>query len=323
MEKNQLLTVDDLSMFFLGGECPVKAVQNVSFRMGQGEVFGLVGESGCGKTMTALSIMRLIPVPGRIMGGRIVFEEKNLVELSQQDMQKVRGGRIGMVFQEPLTSLNPVLRIGDQIAEVLLAHRQLSTQGAREVSTELLGKVGFDRPDKRYLQYPHQLSGGQRQRVLIAIAIACNPSLIIADEPTTALDVTIEHQILQLLESLIDRSGMSLLFITHNLHIIRRMANRIGVMYTGRMVEQSPVEDFFEEPLHPYSKGLLDSIPEFTSGSRRLNAIPGSVPRLSELPGGCSFHPRCPSVMGRCRSEEPIMFEAKGNRWVRCFLYHN
>jgi oligopeptide/dipeptide ABC transporter ATP-binding protein len=323
VEKNQLLIADNLSTFFLGGEYPVKAVQNVSFRIGQREVFGLVGESGCGKTMTALSIMRLIPIPGRIMTGRIIFEEKNLVELSQQDMQKVRGGRIGMIFQEPLTSLNPVLRIGDQIAETLLAHTQLSAQETREVSTDLLDKVGFDRPGKRYLQYPHQLSGGQRQRVLIAIAIACSPSLIIADEPTTALDVTIEHQILQLLGSLIDGSNMSLLFITHNLHIIRRMANRVGVMYTGRMVEQSPVDDFFKEPLHPYSKGLLDSVPEFTSGSKRLNAIPGSVPRLSELPGGCSFHPRCPYAMGSCKSEEPIMFEAKGNRWVRCFLYQN
>lgn len=323
MERNKLLSVEGLSTFFVGGESPVKAVQNVTFGIGRGEAFGLVGESGCGKTMTALSIMRLVPVPGKIVGGRVFFEQQNLIELSQQEMQRVRGGRIGMVFQEPLTSLNPVLRIGDQISETLIAHKRLTVQKARDASVELLGRVGFDRPDKRYLQYPHQLSGGQRQRVLIAVAISCNPSMIIADEPTTALDVTIEDQILKLMESLIDNSGMSLLFITHNLHIIRRIANQAGVMYAGRMVEQSPVDDFFREPLHPYSKGLLDSVPEFTSGLKRLNAIPGSVPRLSELPRGCSFHPRCPYTMDRCRSEEPMMVEAKVKRWVRCFLYQN
>ncbi len=323
MEDNRLLSVEDLSTFFVGGERPVKAVQNVTFGIGRGEAFGLVGESGCGKTMTALSIMRLVPIPGRIMNGRIIFEHRNLMDLSQQEMQQVRGGRIGMIFQEPLTSLNPVLRIGDQISETLITHRGVTARQARETSVELLGKVGLDHPDKRYFQYPHQLSGGQRQRVLIAIAVSCNPSMIIADEPTTALDVTIEDQILRLLESLIAHSDMSLLFITHNLHIIKRIANRVGVMYTGRMVEQSAVEGFFREPLHPYSRGLLDSIPEFTSGTKRLNAIPGSVPRLSELPSGCSFHPRCPHVMDRCRSEEPMMTEAKEERWVRCFLYQN
>lgn len=321
MEDNRLLSVEDLSTFFVGTDNPVKAVQNVTFGIGRGEAFGLVGESGCGKTMTALSIMRLVPTPGRIMNGRIIFEERDLMDLPQQEMQKVRGGRIGMIFQEPLTSLNPVLRIGDQISETLIAHTGVTAQQARETSIELLGRVGLDRPDRRYFQYPHQLSGGQRQRVLIAIAISCNPSMIIADEPTTALDVTIEDQILRLLESLIVHSDMSLLFITHNLHIIKRIANRVGVMYTGRMVEQSAVDDFFREPLHPYSKGLLDSIPEFTSGTKRLNAIPGSVPRLSELPGGCSFHPRCPCVMDRCRFEEPMMIEVKEERWVRCFLY--
>jgi len=271
--------------------------------------------------MTALSIMRLVPVPGRITGGRILFEGKNLVELSQQEMQKVRGGRMGMVFQEPLTSLNPVLRIGDQIAETLMVHRAVSKGEAKEASIDLLRRVGFDDPAKRYLQYPHQLSGGQRQRVLMAIAISCRPSLVIADEPTTALDVTVEHQILLLLQSLIRRSGTTLLFITHNLHIIRTIADRVGVMYTGRLVEQSPVEDFFKSPLHPYSRGLLDSVPEFTSGLKRLKAIPGSVPRPSELPKGCSFNPRCPYVMDRCLADEPLMTDLGDNRWVRCFLY--
>lgn len=323
MKDDALLSVEDLSTFFLGGPYPIKAVQNVTFEIRRGEVFGLVGESGCGKSVTALSIMGLVPVPGRIVHGQVIFEQKNLVQLSQQEMQMVRGGRIGMIFQEPLTSLNPVLRIGDQIAETLLAHTPLSAEKAKAASIELLGSVGFDRPEKRYLQYPHQLSGGQRQRVLIAIAVSCNPSLVIADEPTTALDVTIEHQILQLLESLIDRISMSLLLITHNLHVIKRTADRVGIMYTGKMVEQSPVDDFFREPLHPYSKGLLDSVPEFSSGMERLNAIPGSVPRLSELPSGCSFHPRCPYAMDRCRSEEPLMLEAKDSRWVHCFLYQS
>jgi peptide/nickel transport system ATP-binding protein len=321
--ENRLLSIEDLSTFFVDGVHTVKAVQSVTFEIGRGEAFGLVGESGCGKTMAARSIMRLVPVPGRIVGGRILFEEQNLVNLSQQEMQRVRGGRIGMIFQEPLTSLNPVLRIGDQISETLVAHKGVTMTEARGASIEFLRRVGFDRPDKRYVQYPHQLSGGQRQRVLIAMAISCSPSMIIADEPTTALDVTTEGQILDLLESLMDGSAMSLLFITHNLHIIRRIAERIGVMYAGRVVEQSSVDGFFREPLHPYSKGLLDSVPEFTSGLKRLNAIHGSVPRLSDLPSGCSFHPRCPYVMDRCRSEEPPLVQVEEGTWVRCYLYQN
>ncbi len=318
-----LLSVSNLHTYFYSHKEIVKAVENVGFEIGRGEVLGLVGESGCGKTMTALSIMRLVPAPGRIVEGSILFEGRDLVALSSDAMQQVRGARIGMIFQEPLTSLNPVFRIGDQIAENLLIHKGVSKDEAREQAIVLLEKVGFDRPRDRYFQYPHQLSGGQRQRVLIAIAMACHPALIIADEPTTALDVTIERQILDLLHTLVARMEMSMLFITHNLRIIRRIGQKIAIMYAGRMVEQAPVAQFFEHPLHPYSAGLLESMPEFSRGCDRLSAIPGAVPRLSEMPEGCKFHPRCPRVMARCKIEEPLLFEAKNQRWVRCFLYQN
>ena len=227
-----------------------------------------------------------------------------------------------MVFQEPLTSLNPVLRIGDQLSETLIVHKGLSREDARDVSIGLLQKVGFEEADKRYLQYPHQLSGGQRQRVLIAIAISCKPSLLIADEPTTALDVTIEAQILRLLQVLIAEYQLSMLFITHNLDIIKRIGATVGIMYAGRMVEKGRVHQFFKEPLHPYSKGLLDSMPQFSRGQQRLKAIPGTVPRLSEMPEGCKFNPRCPYVMPRCKVEEPLRY-SHGERWVRCYLYQN
>ena len=318
----QLLSVSDLHTYFFSNGTITKAVDGVDFEIDKGEVFGLVGESGCGKTMTALSIMRLIPSPGRIVRGGILLEGKDLVQLTSSQMQQVRGNKIGMVFQEPLTSLNPVLRIGDQLSEGLIVHKGLSREEARGICVELLRKVGFDDADRRYLQYPHQLSGGQRQRVLIAIAIACNPSLIIADEPTTALDVTVETQILRLLQLLITEYQLSMLFITHNLNIIRYIGTSVGIMYAGRMVEKGRVDRFFEEPLHPYSKGLLESMPEFSRERRRLKAIPGAVPRLSDLPQGCKFSPRCPFVMDQCKVEEPPMYAVSG-RWVRCYLYQN
>ena len=318
----KLLSVSGLHTYFFSGGQVTKAVEGVDLELDKGEVLGLVGESGCGKTMTARSVMRLIPSPGRIVQGSVLFEGVDLAQLSDRQMQAVRGNRIGMVFQEPLTSLNPVLRIGDQLSETLIVHKGLSREDARDVSIGLLQKVGFEEADKRYLQYPHQLSGGQRQRVLIAIAISCKPSLLIADEPTTALDVTIEAQILRLLQVLIAEYQLSMLFITHNLDIIKRIGLAIGIMYAGRMVEKSRVGQFFEEPLHPYSRGLLDSMPQFSRGQQRLKAIPGTVPRLSEMPGGCKFNPRCPYVMPRCRVEEPPMY-SHGERWVRCYLYQN
>jgi oligopeptide/dipeptide ABC transporter ATP-binding protein len=317
-----LLSISDLHTYFFSNGTTTRAVDGVNFEIDKSEIFGLVGESGCGKTMTALSIMRLVPSPGRIVRGSILFEGKDLASLSAAQMQKVRGNKIGMIFQEPLTSLNPVLRVGDQLSEGLIVHKGLSKEEARGVSIGLLQKVGFDQADKRYLQYPHQLSGGQRQRVLIAIAIACNPSLVIADEPTTALDVTVEAQILRLLQLFVDEYQLSMLFITHNLNIIRRIGTSIGIMYAGRMVEKGKVAEFFGEPLHPYSKGLLDSMPDFSRERSRLRAIPGAVPRLSDLPQGCKFNPRCPYVMDQCRIEEPPMYVVR-ERWVRCYLFRN
>jgi peptide/nickel transport system ATP-binding protein len=318
---NKLLDVTDLRTIFLSGSQTVSAVDGVSFSIEKGEIFGLVGESGCGKTVTSLSILRLVPPPGKIAEGRILFEGSDLLQLTAEEMEKVRGGRIGMIFQEPMTSLNPVFRVGDQIGEGLEIHRHFSQKETKTRTLELLAKAGFDDPEKRYFQYPHQLSGGQRQRVLIAMAISCDPSLVIADEPTTALDVATESQILCLLQDLVAESDMSMLFITHNLHVIKNMGHRIGIMYAGRMVEQNRVADFFKNPLHPYSKGLLDSVVWLQGDQRRLKAIPGYVPRLTELPSGCKFHPRCPYAMPICLEEEPPMFLTGVEECVRCYLY--
>lgn len=316
-----LLEVTGLTTSFFTGEEVISAVNDVTFTISKGEIFGLVGESGSGKTVTAHSIMRLVHPPGRIVSGRIVFEGTDLLSLNERQMEGIRGNRIGMVFQEPMTALNPVLRIGEQIAETIEIHRASDRNGVRGRTLELLRQVGFDEPENRYLQYPHQLSGGQRQRVLMAIAISCNPSLIIADEPTTALDVATESQILGLIRGLVDTLGMSMVFITHDLTIVRSMGHRVGLMYAGRMVERNSVGDFFKEPLHPYGRGLLESIYGFSGDAKRLKAIPGSVPKLSELPRGCKFHPRCPYVMDVCRTEEPIMKEVGKDQWVRCYLF--
>ncbi len=318
---NTLLEVTGLNTSFFTGEEVIRAVNDVTFTIGKGEVFGLVGESGSGKTVTAHSIMRLVHPPGRIVSGRIVFEGRDLLELSEKQMEEVRGSRIGMVFQEPMTALNPVLRIGEQIAETIEIHGVRRGNGVRERTLELLRQVGFDDPEKRYIQYPHQLSGGQRQRVLMAMAVSCDPSLIIADEPTTALDVATESQILGLTCGLVDSLGMSMIFITHDLTIVKSMGRSVGLMYAGRMVERNRVEDFFREPLHPYGRGLLESVYGFSGSAKRLKAIPGSVPKLSELPSGCKFHPRCPFVMDVCKGDEPAMKEVAKDQWVRCYLY--
>lgn len=315
------ITINNLSTSIATDTGIVRAVENVSFSIKKGEIFGLVGESGCGKTMTALSIMGLVPPPGRVIGGEIIFEGRDITKLSEKEMQKIRGNKIGMIFQEPMTALNPVLRIGDQIAETIQIHNNIGYIETKDRVLKLLRQVGFDEPEKKFNQYPHQLSGGQRQRVLIAIAISCNPLLVIADEPTTALDIATESQILSLLKELIAEYGMSMLFITHNLHIIRKLAQNIGIMYAGRLLEQNSVEDFFREPLHPYSKGLVDAILGLSGEEKRLKTIPGSVPRLSEMPEGCKFHPRCNRVMPQCRVSEPPMFTIGNEKWIKCFLY--
>jgi len=315
-----LLEVVDLNTRFFTEEGVVPAVTDASFTINKGEIFGLVGESGSGKTVTAHSIMGLVHPPGRVVSGKIMFEGTDLLTLNQKQMEDIRGRRIGMVFQEPMTALNPVLRVGEQISEVIEIHKAASEGTVKERALELLRQVGFDEPLKRYTQYPHQLSGGQRQRVLMAMAIACNPALIIADEPTTALDVATESQVLGLIEGLIERLHLSMLFITHDLMIVRSMGQSLGLMYAGRMVETNRVKEFFKKPLHPYGQGLLESIYGF-SGSGRLKAIPGSVPNLLDMPSGCKFHPRCPYVMDICRGEEPIIKEVGKDQWVRCYLY--
>jgi peptide/nickel transport system ATP-binding protein len=321
LENNELLSVFHLTTAFTLDSSVVKVVNDVDLHLDKGEVLGIVGESGSGKTMTALSIMQLVPPPGKVLGGQVFFEGRDLLSLTSKEMNGVRGDRIGMVFQEPMSALNPVLRIGDQICETIETHRDFTKSQIRDQALGLLKSVGFDEPEQKFVQYPHQLSGGQRQRVLIAIAISCNPSLVIADEPTTALDVATESQIICLLEDLIAANNMSMIFITHNLSIIKGLGQRVAIMYAGRMVEQNYVRAFFSEPLHPYSRGLLESVVWLKSEHERLKSIPGSVPRMSELPQGCKFHPRCPSVMGICRESEPEFIEVEKGKWVRCYLY--
>ncbi|HPU30865.1 MAG TPA: ABC transporter ATP-binding protein [Syntrophorhabdaceae bacterium] len=316
-----IIEISNLYTSFFIDTQVIPVINDLNLRIKKGKVLGLIGESGSGKTMTALSILRLVPSPGKIISGRVCFEGKDLLSLTNREMESIRGNRIGMIFQEPMTALNPVIRVGEQISETLITHKGLSKKEVREISLELLKKVGFEDPGKRYIQYPHQLSGGQRQRVLIAIAISCNPSLLIADEPTTALDVATEAQILSLLKELIETQNMSMLFITHNLNIMKRFGDHIGIMYAGRLLEMAPVVDFFNEPLHPYSKGLIDSIFTLRPNEKRLKVIPGFVPRLSELPEGCKFHPRCNYAMDICKKDEPPMQDLGNERWIRCYLF--
>ena len=298
-------------------------VRDVSFTLRAGATLCLVGESGCGKSMTALSLLRLIPEPGRLAAGRILLEGRDLAELSEPAMERVRGRDIGMIFQEPMTSLNPVIRVGEQVAEPLIRHRRLSKRAALAEAVELFRQVGIPAPEMRTRDYPHQLSGGMRQRVMIAMALACKPRLLLADEPTTALDVTIQGQILALLGGLARQRGMGLLLITHDLGVVAEMADEVGVMYAGRIVERAPVRDLFAEPLHPYTRGLIRSAPTLdTPPSAPLDAIPGTVPSPGDLPQGCPFRPRCPEAHERCLNDPPVTAVAgrDGARDVRCWL---
>ena len=320
-----LLEVRDLHTSFKTDEGLILAVAGVDFVMRHGETLGLVGESGSGKTVAALSIMRLIPEPpGRIFKGRILFEGRDLLRLSEREMRKVRGNRISMIFQEPMTCLNPVVRVGDQIGEAVRLHQGLSATEARSVAVEMLRKVGIPDPDRRAKEFPHQLSGGMRQRVVIGMALACHPRLIIADEPTTALDVTIQAQILELMNDLKEDFQTAVLLITHDLGVIAETAQWVAVMYAGRIVEYADVKTLFSVPSHPYTIGLLESMPSLDGEipeDRTLRTIPGMVPSLLDLKAGCTFQDRCPTAFDRCRQEEPPLFQTHHGCLSRCWLH--
>jgi len=320
-----LLEVKNLQTHFKTRAGLVRAVDGVSFYLDRGELLGLVGESGCGKSMTALSIMRLVASPGRTVGGEIIFDGRDLLKLSNAEMRAVRGNDIAMIFQDPMTSLNPVFTVGEQIAEALRLHRKLSRPQAREAAIAAMREVAIPDPGTRVNDYPHQLSGGMRQRVMIAMALACDPKLLIADEPTTALDVTIQAQILDLLDNLRKTRELAVLLITHDLGVVAEVADRVAVMYTGKIVEESPVDELFAKPKHPYTEGLLHSVPKLTkegvARAERLQTIEGVVPSPTNLPPGCHFEPRCPYRMPRCKEGEIPLYPAGEGVVVRCVLY--
>lgn len=325
MEKNNILEVKGLKTQFFTESGVVKAVDGVDFYVKRGEVLGIVGESGCGKSVTSLSIMQLVGQPGRIVEGQIIFDNEDLVKLPESRMVKIRGNRISMIFQQPQSSLNPVFKVGDQLAEVLQIHQDLGKEAGHKRAVELLSMVGIPEPESRVNAFPHELSGGMAQRVMIAMALACVPELLIADEPTTALDVTIQAQILDLMRNLRSKMDTSIILITHDLGVVAEMCDRVVVMYAGRIVEESPVVELFETPKHPYTTALIGSTPVLGQADKALTTIPGSVPNLIDLPPGCKFAPRClPRVENEleiCTSEEPELKQIAPGRWVRCWLY--
>lgn len=317
-----LLEVRNLQTHFFRKKQAIPAVDGVDISIKKGETVALVGESGSGKSITSLSIMGLVPSPGgKIVGGEILFDGKDLTKLTESQLCKVRGNEISMIFQEPMTSLNPVLTIGEQITEVLMLHQKMSKTAAVKKAIEMLELVGFSRAAQIINDYPHRLSGGMRQRVMVAMAMSCNPKLLIADEPTTALDVTIQAQILDLMKDLSHKFDTSILLITHDLGVVSEIADRVVVMYCGQVVEEASVDDLFEEPLHPYTVGLMNSIPSIEADISRLESIQGNVPPPTNLPPGCRFAPRCPQAFDRCFNEVPTLEKKEGNRSVRCFLY--
>jgi oligopeptide/dipeptide ABC transporter ATP-binding protein len=318
----KLLAVRDLRTVFATDDGEVAAVDDVSFDLAEGEVLGIVGESGSGKSVTALSIMGLLPQPaGRVAGGAIRFRDVDLLTLPEARMRRIRGRAISMIFQEPMTSLNPVFTVGDQIIETLREHERLGPRAARDRGIEMLAKVGIPSPERRIDDYPHQLSGGMRQRAMIAMALACNPALLIADEPTTALDVTIQAQILDLLRALQEEFRMAILLITHNMGVVAECADRVLVMYAGKIVEEADVDAIFEHPKHPYTEGLLSSIPSLDDDRARLRTIPGTLPSLAGLPPGCRFAPRCPHAMPACAAATPPLFATGGGQRAACILH--
>ena len=323
-DRAAVLEVRGLTTEFVGGRPDarrtVRAVDGVSFRIARGEILALAGESGCGKSVTALSILRMVPPPGRISAGSILLEGRDLLALGEPELQRIRGSRIGFVFQEPMTALNPVFTVGDQIAEVLEVHGVAKGAAASARAVELLDAVRIPEPARRARDYPHQLSGGMRQRVLIAAAIACRPALVIADEPTTALDATVQAEILDLLVSMREEYGLALLLITHDLGIVARVADGAAIMYAGRIVETGPARSVLASPGHPYTRGLLASLPGSAPGTR-LAAIPGAVPDLAALPPGCAFGPRCPDRFAACEASRPDAFTVTPGHTARCFLH--
>jgi oligopeptide/dipeptide ABC transporter ATP-binding protein len=320
-----LLEISNLQTIFPTRAGLVKAVNDVSFHVAEGELVGLVGESGCGKSITALSVMRLIYPPGRIAGGSIRFKGEELTTANEDRMREIRGNDIAMIFQDPMTSLNPVFTVGEQIAEALRLHRKLNKKDARDAAIEAMREVSIPSPERRAGDYPHQLSGGMRQRVMIAMALACDPELLIADEPTTALDVTIQAQILELLDELRRTRKLAVLLITHDLGVVAETADRVCVMYTGKIVEQSSVGEMFADPKHPYTRGLLSSVPKLSDAlapaHARLQTIEGVVPSPTDLPPGCHFEPRCVHRMKECSQHEIALYNAPGNVLVRCLLF--
>ena len=321
MEKN-LLEVNELKTYFYSDGQESPAVDGVSFSIQKGETLGIVGESGSGKSVTSLTVMGLLKhTTAKVVGGSITFEDKALLDLSERELRKIRGNDIAMIFQEPMTSLNPVHKIGKQIREAVELHLGLSKKDAQKRTIEMLKLVGIPRAEEIYNDYPHQLSGGMRQRVMIAMAMSCEPKLLIADEPTTALDVTIQAQILELMKDLKTKKETAIMLITHDLGVVAEMCDRVVVMYAGRVVEEADVETLFESPQHPYTKGLLESTPKLRQNQKRLGSIPGTVPSPSNLPKGCKFAPRCKFAMERCWSEEPQLIKKNNNTSCRCWLY--
>jgi oligopeptide/dipeptide ABC transporter ATP-binding protein len=317
---NELLSVNNLVTAFRTAGGTVPAVRGISFTVKKGETLCIVGESGCGKSITSLSILGLLPSNGFIQSGTIEFEEKDITQLSNSQLQKIRGNKISMIFQEPMTALNPVLTIGFQLREPIMIHQKLSKQKAHEKGLELLRQVGIPYPEKRMKQYSHELSGGMRQRVMIAIALACHPSLLIADEPTTALDVTIQAQILNLIQDMKERMDMGMIMVTHDMGVVAEVADRVMVMYAGEKVEEGTVENIFNHPKHPYTRGLLNSVPNLDDPSFELEAIPGSLPSLDEEIQGCRFHPRCPFATAQCGNEIPKEYHISDQHQVKCWL---
>ncbi|MCC3646588.1 ABC transporter ATP-binding protein [Cytobacillus oceanisediminis] len=320
-DTDTLLEVKDLKTHFFTEDGVIPSVNGVSFTVKKGETIGIVGESGCGKSVTSLSILQLVGKPGRIVGGQILLNGTDLTKNSNKQMRKIRGNKISMIFQEPLTSLNPVFTIGSQISESIRLHQKIDRRKAKDLAIDMLSKVGISNGDNLYNSFPHQLSGGMRQRVMIAMALSCRPQLLIADEPTTALDVTIQAQILKLMKKLKEEYNTSIIMITHDLGVVAEMADRVIVMYAGQIVEQNNVFELFKNPKHPYTQGLLNSTPKIHQLKDQLESIEGNVPTPSNLPKGCKFHPRCPFSMEKCSQQDPPLLQLNSESSVRCWIH--